>query len=118
MDYPKMKEIDSFEVQSFVRIKYLKWNKQENKMEFSPEPKEGFKAAYEFMIGPDAQLSASEAEMKLMLLSVFREGKADIVGRSFKVEHQAKTVQFSDGEKEIINNLITADEAQEEQLEV
>jgi len=55
-----------------------------------------------------------------MLLGAHHQGKSDVVGRSFLVEHKPKIVDFKDGngEREILINDITIDDSVKEDMEL
>lgn len=101
MSYAKLKDLDSITIQDAKGVQYKKWNSGENKMEFSSVQENGFRAEYQFTVDSADIISLSEAQLGAMLVAAYGDGKADVMGKTFRLSHKTVNKRFPDGEREI-----------------
>lgn len=99
MAFAKLRELDTINIQEAPKYDYVKWN--DGKMEHSPVPAVGFRPDYKLVLDNNDSLSLTEAQLSKLLVACYADGKADLVGKKFKVTHNFQTKKFPDGEKEI-----------------
>lgn len=79
-----------FTVDKYNGYSFKKWDTEQNKMLTAQSYVEGYKKSYSFDTDK-GQLDLSSAQLGQALEGVFKDGKSEIIGRTFSVKSNGKS---------------------------
>lgn len=79
-----------FTVDKYNGYSFKKWSTEQNKMLTAQSYVEGYKKSYSFDTDK-GQLDLSSAQLGQALEGVFKDGKSEIIGRTFSVKSNGKS---------------------------
>ncbi len=88
--FKKISEVQSFKIISIVKSYFERWNEAEKKYEKSDAWQEGFSPKWLIDCG-EYYLPLSKDQVSQCLMSSFRGGQSDIIGKSYSVKSNGKT---------------------------